>query len=396
MGAVGRLATAVGERRTKRALRDALDLHDFERLVTGRLPRAVHGYVANGSESMGTLRSNREQFARHKMVTRVLRDVSAIDRGRTVFGRRWDSPFAIAPMGASAVVGFDADNRMARAAASRNIPFILSANSITPMEELARNNPHAWFAGYQSPDPSSIERMLARVERAGIEAYVLTVDVPVGSNRVNDKRAGYSMPLRFTPRLVADGITHPEWLVGTAARTLLARGVPVIADIEPEGGPSVLSRDISWIGGHASFSWREVELIRSLWTKPFVLKGILSAEDARIARESGVDGVVVSNHGGRQLDGAVAPLDVLADVKRESGDMVVMADSGFRRGTDVIKALALGADLVLLGRPFLWAAVHAGEPGVRHAIDILAREIDIDLALLGLDAVDELGSHVFA
>ncbi len=394
---VSGLSTAAGwpaARRRVRTLGKALELEDFERLAKDRLPHAVYAYVANGAEDMATLRENRAQFGARKFVTRVLRDVSERDAGRTVFGRRWSAPFAIAPMGAAAVVGFDADNRMARAAAEADIPFVLSANSITPLEELHRTNPDAWFAAYQSPDHEKIRRMIDRVGRAGFDTYLLTVDVPVGSNRQGEKRAGYSMPLRATPRLALDGITHPEWLVGTAARTFRKRGVPVISNVEPAGGPSILTRDVSFIGGHASFSWDEVALIRSLWPGRFVLKGILSPDDARIAREHGCDGIVVSNHGGRQLDGAASPLEVLAEVKAVSGEMTVIADSGFRRGTDVLKALALGADLVLIARPFLFASVVAGEEGVAHAIRLLKREIDIGLALLGLARVDDVTSSV--
>ena len=381
-------------RRRNRVLKETLDLEDFGRLAKDRLPRSVYAYVSNGAEDMATLRENRAQFAAHKFVTRVLRDVSKRDQGRTVFGRRWSSPFAIAPMGAAAVVGYDADNRMARAAQDADIPFILSANSITPLEELHRTNPDAWFGAYQSPDHEKIRRMIERVGRAGFETYVLTVDVAVGSNRQGERRAGYSMPLRATPKLALDGITHPGWLLGTAARTIGKRGIPVISNLEPVGGPTVLTRDVSFIGGHASLSWAEVKLIRSLWPGRFVLKGILSPDDARIAREHGCDGVVVSNHGGRQLDGSASPLDVLAAVKAASGDMTIIADSGFRRGTDVLKALALGADLVLIARPFLYAAVLAGEEGVAHAIRLLKREIDIGLALLGLERADEVGPSV--
>ncbi len=370
--------------RERRLLRQALDLDDFQRLATPYLPRAVFGYVANGSEAGAALEHNRAAFQDWHMVTRVLRDVSKRSQETTLFGRRYAAPFGIAPMGAAAVASFDGDNRMARAARKANIPFVLSANSITPMEELVRSNPGAWFAAYQSPETSKIERMIERVASTGMEVFVLTVDVPVGSNRVKDTRTGYSMPLRPTPRLSWDGLTHPRWLAGTAARTLLRRGLPAISNVEADERYNIFSRRIARVTGHSSFSWKQVELIRRLWKGPFVIKGLLSGEDARVARESGADGIVISNHGGRQLDAAVSPIEMLPEIKRESGDMTVIIDSGFRRGTDVLKALALGADFVLVGRPFLFASVLAGEAGVRHAIALLSREIDIDLALLGL------------
>lgn len=380
-------------RRDKRhhgVLKQVLDLTDYQRLVRPRLPHAVYGYVANEVEADVARDNNRKSFQDWHMVTRVLRDVSKVTQDKALFGHRYASPFGIAPMGASAVVAYDGDNRIARAAGDANIPFVLSANSITPMEEVVRNNPDAWFAAYQSPDPEKVKPMVDRVTRAGVKVYVITVDVPISSNREEDKRAGYTMPLRPTPRLTWDGLTHPGWLVGTAGRTVLRRGVPRIGNLEARGGVGLLSRKVASIAGHSDFTWKAVELVRKLWHGPLVVKGVLSAADAKIARENGVDGIVVSNHGGRQLDGSVSPMEVLAEVKAESGAMAVLIDSGFRRGTDVLKALALGADFVLVGRPFLFACALAGEPGVQHAIALLSREIDTDQALLGLKDLSDV------
>ena len=375
--------------RHSRVLESVLDLTDYQKLAQPRLPRAVYGYVANGVEADVARDNNRESFQDWHMVTRVLRDVTACSQDKVLFGRRYAGPFGIAPMGASAVVAYDADNRMARAAAAANIPFVLSANSITPMEELVKANPNAWFASYQSPETDKIERMVDRVARAGVKVYVITVDVSVSSNREEDKRAGYSMPLRPTPKLTWDGLSHPRWLVGSAGRTVLRRGVPVISNLEAQGGVSLLSRKVASIAGHTDFSWTAVERIRKLWKGPLVVKGLLSKEDAKIARDKGVDGIVVSNHGGRQLDGSVSPMEVLSEIKAESGDMAVLIDSGFRRGTDVLKALALGADFVLIGRPFLFACAVAGEAGVQHAIKLLSKEINTDQALLGLTDIND-------
>ena len=380
--------------RRRRLLRQARNLDDFQRLVQPRLPRAVFGYVANGSEAAVARDHNRAVFNNWQMIPRVLRDVSQRSQETSLFGHRYAAPFGIAPMGSAAVIGFDADNRMARAARAAGIPFVLSANSLTPMEELVRSNPDAWFAAYQSPETRKIEEMVARVERAGIEVFVLTVDVPIGSNREEDARTGYSMPLRPTPRLSWDGLTHPRWLAGTAARTLLTRGVPAISNVEADNRINLFSRRITRVTGHSSFSWKQAELIRKLWKGPFVLKGLLSPQDVRIAREIGCDAIVVSNHGGRQLDAAVSPMQVLREIKAESGDMKLIVDSGFRRGTDILKALALGADFVLVGRPFLFAAALAGEAGVRHAIGLLTRELDIDLGLLGLSSTAEAGAEI--
>ena len=376
-------------RRHAGVLKEVLDLTDYQRLAEPILPRAVFGYVANGVEADVARDNNRKSFQDWHMVTRVLRDVSETSQTTTLFGRSYAAPFGIAPMGASAVVTYDGDNRMARAASAAGIPFVLSANSITPMEELTRNNPDAWFASYQSPEADKVERMVARVAEAGVKVYVITVDVPISSNREEDKRAGYSMPLRPTPQLSWDGLTHPRWLLGDAGRTILRRGVPVISNLEAKGGVSLLSRKVASIAGHSDFTWKTVEHVRRLWKGPLVVKGLLSKDDAKIARETGVDGIVVSNHGGRQLDGAVSPIEVLPEIKEESGGMALLIDSGFRRGTDILKALALGADFVLIGRPFLFACALAGEAGVQHAIELLSKEIETDQALLGLTQIGQ-------
>jgi L-lactate dehydrogenase (cytochrome) len=370
--------------RSKRILRSILNLEDFERVTRSRLPRAVFGYVEGGADDGEACRHNRDVFRSLRMVPRVLRDVSQCNLQTTLFGRTYAAPYIVAPMGASAVVGFNADNAMARAARRANIPFVLSANSITPIEEMARTYPEAWFAAYQHPDERNIVDMCHRVSGAGLSVYMLTADVPVASNRENNVRAGYTMPLRPSVRLSVDAALHPRWLIGTLLRTIRQRGIPRISNFDPTARPTIFSKTLGGVTGHASFSWRQAEVVRRNWKGPFVIKGLLSPEDARIAREIGADGIVVSNHGGRQLDSAVSPIEVLAAIKAESGTMTVLADSGFRRGTDVLKGMALGADAILIGRPFLYAATLAGEQGVARAIALLAREIGIDLALLGV------------
>ena len=374
--------------RNRRRLRRMLELDDFEPAAAPMLPRSTRAYVVNGAESGAALRNNRARFDDYRFVTRVLRDVSSRDQATSLFGRRWASPFAIAPMGASALVAYDADNRMARAARAASIPYVLSANSITPMEEVVRANPDAWFAAYLPDDHGVIEGMVDRVGRAGFPVLMITVDVSVPSNRPAERRTGYTMPFRPSSGLVANVLSHPRWLGGTFARTVLERGLPVIANVRPTGGPHIFSRGIGRIGGNSRFSWDHVSLIRKRWPGPLVLKGLLSPEDAHIAASHGVDGIVVSNHGGRQLDFSASAIEVLGAVKQRSGSMTILVDSGFRRGTDVLKALALGADAVMIGRPFLFAATLAGEPGIRHAVSILQREIDLALGLLGLRSAD--------
>jgi L-lactate dehydrogenase (cytochrome) len=307
-----------------------------------------------------------------------------------LFGRRYAMPFGIAPMGGSAMVAFDGHTVMARAAAEKRIPFILSATSIIPLEEVAAAYPQMWFAAYQSPNRRAIEGMVERVRKAGIPVLVLTADVPTGSNRENDARAGFSLPIRPSLRLSVDVALHPRWMFGVLARTLLKRGIPHVVNLEADGGPSLFSSEVKGIGAHAGLSWDHLALMRKLWDGRLVVKGVLSPGDVAKARDLGLDGVIVSNHGGRQLDYAVSPLQVLPDLVREArGEIKVMVDSGFRRGTDILKAYALGADFVFVGRPFLFAATVAGETGVVHAIELLGKEVSVDMALLGLRRMDE-------
>ena len=374
-----------------RGLDRILNLTDFEAAAKKVLPRAIYGYVANGAEDETSLHTNRNAFLDYRLVTRVLRGVQERNQSRSVFGKTYAAPFAIAPMGGASVVTYDGDRNLARAARATGIPWVLSGNSITKLEKLARDYPGAWFASYQSANPAAVERMVKRVADAGYSAYVMTADVPVGSNREKDHRAGFTQPIRLNPKLVLQGAMRPGWVVATALRTLLQHGNPHIVNLDADGGPSLFSTKVKTIAAHAGLSWQHVEIARRHWRGPLVVKGVLSREDARIARECGADGIVVSNHGGRQLDAAATPLQVLPGIVAAAKDLTVMIDGGFRRGTDVLIALALGAQLVLIGRPFLFAAAVAGMAGVLHAIGLLAKELDRDMALLGVRDLAELG-----
>jgi L-lactate dehydrogenase (cytochrome) len=213
----------------------------------------------------------------------------------------------------------------------------------------------------------------------------------VAANRENNVRSGFSVPLRPSLRLAWDGISRPAWLFGTAARTLLRHGMPHFENMDATRGPPVLARDlVRAIGRRDQLAWEHLELIRRRWKGRLVVKGILAREDARMAHECGADGIIVSNHGGRQLDGAIAALHVLPEIAAEADGMAVMLDGGVRRGTDVLKALALGADFVFVGRPFLFAAAIGGEEAVRHAIGLLSEEIDRDMALLGIRDIGQM------
>ncbi|MBC5781412.1 alpha-hydroxy-acid oxidizing protein [Ramlibacter sp. USB13] len=375
------------------ALRHYLSLEDFEHAARRHLPRPIFGYVSGAAEDCASLHDNRAAFAEIGFVTRVLRNVSARSQQVELFGRTHASPFGIAPMGISALSAYRGDLVLASAAAAAQVPMIMSGSSLIALEDVVAQSPATWFQAYLPGEVEKIEPLIARVDRAGVETLVLTVDTAVLANRENNIRAGFSTPLRPNLRLALDGVTHPRWLLGTALRTLVRHGMPHFENsYATRGAPILSSRVTRDFGAKDHLSWEHLALIRRLWKRTLVVKGIMSVDDARAARDGGADGIILSNHGGRQLDGAVAPLRVLPEVVAALGpDFPVMMDSGIRRGTDVLKAVALGARMVFVGRPFQYAAAVSGEPGVRHALRILADEVQRDLGLLGLNSLRELG-----
>jgi L-lactate dehydrogenase (cytochrome) len=366
-----------------RRLRHILALEDFEPEARKVLPRSIFGFVSGGVETNSSLSANRAAFGTYSFRTRVLRNVAKRSTATTLFGESYNAPFGIAPMGASGLCGLHADFAFARAARAAHIPFVLSGASILSMERVRQENQSAWFQAYFQNSREAIEALTDRVANAGYGTLVVTVDVPVAGNRENNVRTGYTSPLRPTARLTYDALTHPRWLFGTACRTVWDEGMPHFQNFQPGVGAPVFSTTAQRPQLRDALSWDDIAFVRKRWKGTLVIKGILAGEDAARAREAGIDGVIVSNHGGRQLDGAVAPLLVLPEIVAKAGDMTVMVDSGVRRGTDVLKALALGAKFVFVGRPFLYAATIGGERAVRHAIDILAQEVNRDLALLG-------------
>jgi L-lactate dehydrogenase (cytochrome) len=372
-----------------RLLRMVLALDDFEAPACRYLPRPMYGYVSGGAESNASLRANREAFDAWALVPRVLVDVSGRSTKTTLFGREYDAPFGIAPMGGSSMAAYQGDIVLSRSAAAANVPMIMSGASLTRLEDVRAAGRTSWFQAYLPGDDAAIKTMVDRVARAGFDTLVLTVDVPVGANRENNVRSGFNRPLRPTLRLAWDSALRPRWLCGMFLRTLILHGMPHFENTGTRA-PLITSTAERYTGPRDKLSWPHVELMRKIWKGRLVLKGVLDPRDARMARESGVDGVIVSNHGGRQLDGAMAPLQALPAVAEEARGITVMMDSGIRRGTDLLKALALGAQFVFVGRPFLYAAAIAGDDGVRHAIKLLREEVDRDMALLGITALAQM------
>jgi L-lactate dehydrogenase (cytochrome) len=380
-----------GARRSGRT-RDLLSLGDFEAAARRVLPRPIFGYVSGAAEDNRALADNRQAFDELALVPRVLCNVARREQGVALFGTRYASPFGIAPMGITALSAYRGDLVLARAAAAAGIPAVQSGSSLIRLEEVMAAAPGTWFQAYLPGAPERIAPLLQRVAAAGVQTLVVTVDIPVAGNRENNLRAGFSTPLRPSLRLAWDGLVRPRWLVGNLLRTLVRHGMPHFENSFAERGAPILSsrvqRDFS---GREHFDWGHIAQIRRQWRGALVVKGILSLQDAALARQHGADGIIVSNHGGRQLDGAVAPLRVLPAIVQQAGGMVVMLDGGIRRGTDVAKALALGAQAVFVGRPFNYAAAVDGEAGVAAAIGLLRAELDRNLAMLGATSCTELG-----
>ncbi|WP_213308552.1 alpha-hydroxy acid oxidase [Paraburkholderia sacchari] len=379
-------------------LRKILSLADFEAAARGFLPRPLYGYISGAAEDELSLAANRSAFERLRFRPKVLVDVARRSQATTIFGRTYASPFGIAPVGISAISAYRGDIALAQAAQGEQIPAIMSGTSLIPMETVHAAAPGTWFQAYLPGDAARRDALIDRVQAAGFATLVVTVDIPVWANRENNVRTGFSMPLRPSLRLAMDGLARPRWLCGTFLRTLIQHGMPHFENsFATRGAPMLSASAIRDTTGRDHLSWEDIARIRARWSGNLVIKGILHADDARRAASIGADGIIVSNHGGRQLDGAVEPLQVLPEICAAVGDdLVVMMDSGVRRGADVLKALALGARFVFVGRPFMYAAAVGGEAGVRHAIGLLRDEVDRNMAMLGARSVEEVTRDVLA
>ena len=353
----------------------------------------VHGFIAGAVETASAQRAAAEAYEDYSFLPRTLIDVAQRDQSITLFGRRFAVPFGISPIGGTAIAAYRGDLEFAAAAHTMQQPMIMSASSLIKLEDVQRQYPAAWFQAYLAGDNARIEPMVARVAAAGFETLVITADTPVPGNREYNQRSGYSMPIRVTPRVAFDCATHPSWLIGTIARTILLHGIPHFENMDAERGPPMFSRNLTRnFSGRDGFAWSHLELIRKCWGGNLVVKGLLAPDDVRRARDLGANGVILSSHGGRQLDYAVAPLRMLPIIKAEISDMLLMIDGGIRRGTDVLKALALGASAVFVGRPFIFSNALAGRDGVIHTGNILKDEIDRNMAMLGLTNLADLSA----
>ena len=367
----------------------AYSIDDLRLSAKRRLPRAIFDFFDGGAEDEVTLRDNEAAYKRVRLVPRVLTDVSVIDTSTLILGQRAELPFAIAPTGA---VGFGwrgGDVAIARAAVAAGIPYTLSSTATASIEQIAKAAPgRLWFQAYILRNKPFLKALIERARAADYEALVITVDLPVGGKRERDFRNDFSVPFRFTPKNIWDFMQHPQWL-----SSILRHGMPVMENLVGlEAQATNATAIASSVGRNydPGFNWEGLQKIRDSWPRKLIVKGILGPDDAVRVANMGCDAVVVSNHGGRQLDGAVATFDALPAVVRAiSGRIPVLLDGGVRRGSDILKALALGAAGVMLGRATLYGASAAGEAGASRAIAILKDELSRSMQLCGVRSTGE-------
>ncbi len=384
----------------QRSLKRAFSIDDLERLASRKLARAVYDFYAGGAEDEACMHRNRAAFGRLELVPRILAGVSDVQLESRLLGAPAGMPLAIAPMGA---VGFGrrgGDLELARAAAVARVPYVLSTTGTASIERIASDaGGRLWFQLYPLRRREVSEKLVQRAQAAGYEALVVTVDVPVGGKRERDLRNDFAMPFRFTPRNMLGFAMRPRW-----ALDMLIRGVPTLENLAQLTGDDSTAHSLarsssnaSSVGGEfdMSFRWSDLASIRSQWKGKLLIKGVLHPEDALRAVEHGCDAVIVSNHGGRQLDSAPSPVSVLPEVVQAVGGRAeVWVDGGIRRGADIVKARALGATGVLVGRPLLWGVCAGGEEGATRALSIFRDEMSKTLHLCGIGSIEAIDSSL--
>jgi len=373
----------------------AVNVDDLHRIARRRTPKVAFDFIEGGVEGESGLARNVAAFQRYNLIPRYLVDVAKVDLTTPLFGRTWGSPFGFAPTGAAGLFRMGSDLNLAAAAAKANIPYVMSGASNDTIEDAAKvAREHTWYQVYAARDGKITEDMIRRSADAGLGALVLTVDVPTRPARERNVRNGYTHDLRkVTARRVIDAMLHPIWTYDY----LRNGGPPTLgnwAPYAPKGSDvhAVLDFVNTQIPA-VSQTWRELESYRRLWQGPLIVKGILHPDDAIRAADLGADGVIVSNHGGRQLDRAPASVDAFPVIKAAVGDrLVLMLDSGVRRGADIIVGLCLGAAFVFVGRAAVYGVVAGGEAGATRVIEILRHQLTTNLAQMGVTAIDQLGA----
>lgn len=370
-------------------LERCLSIDDLRQHARRYLPRVIFDYLEGGAEDETCLQENQTSLRRHKLRPRYLVDISSRSQKVTIFGRTYASPIGIGPMGMLGMVRHQGDLLLAEVASASGVPFVLSGASNASIESVARRNPGSWLNFYPCKEAAIERDLLRRATDAGIETLVVTVDVPLHSKRERNIRSGWVRPYKPTPSVVLESIRHPAWVA-----RYLWHGLPVMENFVPYAPPDTGARALT--GFYASQvptpqQWSLLARLRAQWKGQLVVKGILAAEDAVLALDAGADGLIVSNHGGRQLDRSTAAIDALPGIVAAVGkQIVVMFDSGVRRGSDVAVALSLGARLCFVGRPAAYGLGAFGMPGAQRAMDILRGELDLVLGQIGCCNVADL------
>ena len=362
---------------------DAINSDDWRRLAQRRLPRIVFDYIDGGVEDEAGLQRNRQAFEHWHLLPHYLTDVSQRSQRAGVFGRDYASLFGIAPTGLAAFARPQADLLLAAAAAHADLPFIMSGAATASIEQVAAVAPqHTWFQLYVSRETRMTDDLIRRAADAGVETLVVTVDVPVHAKRERDWRNGFVPPVKPSTACLLDMLWHSGWLLD-----LLRHGLPRFENWAPYLEPHAGARELAaFFASQIPFTqtWHDLEHIRHRWQGKLVLKGILAPRDAIHAQRLGADGLILSNHGGRQLDAAPSALEMLPPIRAALGQgMVLMLDGGIRRGSDILKAWALGADFMFIGRPALFGVAAGGQAGVSRVLQQFKQEIDLTLAQLG-------------
>ncbi len=376
------------------------NIFDLREAAQHRLPRGVFEYVDKGTEDGISLEENRAAFQRIKLRTRFLNDWSTRDLGTEIFGQRIALPLGIAPTGSAGLVWYQGEVELARAAAAAGIPFTLATGALTSMEEISEKVPAArkWFQLYPWADEAGSYEMVARARDLGWEALGVTIDAGPGRGREHNERNGFSFPFRPNVTAAVDMALHPGWMWRVMRRYLMNEGMPTNANFPERDRFTVLDgKNRVRPQAFQAMTWAHMRKLRDFWPRKLIVKSILSADQALAAVEAGADGIVVSNHGGRAFDSAVATIDILPEIVEAVGDRcTVIVDSGIRRGSDIVKALALGAKMVLVGRATLYGTACGGQAGAARAIKILADEMERSFGYVGARSVAEIGPHIFA
>ena len=372
----------------------AASIGDYRALAKARLPHFLFEYLDGGSYDEVTLRRNVEDLQSVALKQRVLRDVSTIDVSTELFGKSWALPVGLGPVGLSGLYARRGEVQAAKAASAANVPFTLSTLSACSIDEVAAAERGFWFQLYIVKDRGFVSDMIARAKAAGAGALLLTVDLAVPGTRYRDYRAGLSGSMRGPVSRMSQVLRRPDW-----AWDVAVRGRPMtMGNLEPLlGSGAALSDLMGWVARNfdATVTWRDVEWVRSQWNGPLVIKGILDPDDAREAVANGVDGVVVSNHGGRQLDGALSSSRALPPIADAvAGRAAVLADGGVRSGLDVVRMLALGADFALMGRGWAYALAARGGAGVAHVLKLIEAEMRVAMALTACTSIDQINEQI--